>query len=73
MNTITITTYPSMPGRFRVSSNARGSRAVQRDAANAGEAAAIALEYAAAAASYVIVGHAAAIEQIPLELRSKLK
>lgn len=45
---------------------------MSRDAANAGEAAAVAIEYAAAADQYVIVGHSAAVNQIPEKLRSKL-
>lgn len=72
MKTITITTYPSMPGRFSVEAKEQGKRPVGRDAANAGEAAAIALQYASGSPRYVILGHSAAVEMIPLELRSKL-
>ncbi len=71
MRTITITTYPSMPGRFRVQTNDR--RALERDASNAGEAAAVALNYANASGKpYVIVGHQAAMALIPEQVRSRL-
>lgn len=70
MQTITITTYPSMPGRFRVVSAGRG-RPVGRDASDPGEAAAIALNYAAEVGAYVIVGNKAALDMIPAELRMK--
>lgn len=71
MRTITVTTYPSMPGRFRVQTNDR--RPMERDAQNAGEAAAVALNYANASGQpYVIVGHQAALDLLPSQVRSRL-
>lgn len=71
MKTITITTYESMPGRFRVLSSEFGKRPFGRDANGPGEAAAIAVEYALRGGSYVILGHKSALDQIPLEIRYK--
>lgn len=68
---ITITTYPSMPGRYRVESAKEGARTVGRDARDAGEAAALALQYADGESTYVIVGEKNAVDQIPAELRAK--
>lgn len=71
MRTITITTYASMPGRFRVQTNDR--RPMERDAQNAGEAAAVALNYANASnEGYVIVGHTAAMNLLPMQVRSRV-
>lgn len=69
MKTITITTYPSMPDRFRVVCVEPGKRDMARDAQDAGEAAAVALNYATG--SYVIVGIGSALGMIPQELRHK--
>jgi hypothetical protein len=73
MRTITITTYASMPSRFKVWHSAPGRRDFGRDAAGgAGEAAAIAIEYARATGGpYVILGHKEALDMIPAELRFK--
>lgn len=71
MRTITITTYPSMPGRFRIDHVGEG-RAYGRDAQDAGEAAAVALNYASSKTSpYVIVGNCKALDQIPEQLRHR--
>ena len=71
MRTITITTYPSLPGRYRVEHTGEG-RAFGRDTKDTGEAAAVALNYANSKSSaYVIVGHSEALAQIPAELRFK--
>ena len=60
-----------MPWSFRVEHVGEG-RAFGRDAKNAGEAAAVALNYANSKSSaYVIVGHGEALAQIPAELRFK--
>lgn len=72
MKRITITTYPSMPDRFRVECEQPGRREFGRDARDAGEAAAIALQYANGAGPYVILGPAVAVHQIPKELRARL-
>lgn len=72
MRVIKITTYPSMPDRFRVEWDEPGKRGAGRDARNAGEAAAAAMTYASAASRYVILGHDDALKQIPAEIRSKL-
>lgn len=69
MRTITITTYPSMPGRYRVMCRTPGKRDIGRDAKDAGEAAAVALDYAGLGGAYVIVGKKDAIDFIPTELR----
>ena len=73
MRTITITTYASMPNRFKVWHSAPGQRSFGRDAAGgAGEAAAIAMEYAMVSGGpYVILGHSEAVNMIPAELRFK--
>lgn len=73
MKTIMITTYPSMPDRYKVECNpGNGRRAFGRDAGNAGEAAAIAMSYATAeGGDYVILGHKAALDQIPYEIRMR--
>lgn len=72
MNVITITTYPSMPGQFRVQGPGREGRAQGRDCKNAGEAAAVAVNWATNVGKpYVIIGHDAALKLIPAEVRSK--
>jgi len=72
MKTITITTYESMPNRFKVLCSEEGKRSFGRDAASgAGEAAAIAMEYAMRGGPYIILGHKVALEMIPVELRCK--
>lgn len=72
MRTITITTYASMPSRFKVWHSGGGKRSFGRDAAGgAGEAAAIAMEYARTGGPYVILGHKDALDMIPAELRFK--
>ena len=73
MKTITITTYPSMPDRFRVDCKSDGEpQGFGRDAKNSGEAAAVAINYARdSGENYVILGHKAAVDQIPQELRSR--
>jgi len=71
MKTITITTYESMPNRFRVLCMEIGKRTFGRDAAGSGEAAAIAMEYAMRGGSYVILGHKTAVDMIPSEIRCK--
>lgn len=70
MRSITITTYS---GRFRVNCSGGGQRSYGRDAWNAGEAAAIAVEYANNPGPYVILGHKDALDMIPVELRDKSK
>jgi hypothetical protein len=73
MHVITITTYPSMPWQFRVQGpgGSRG-RMQGRDCSNAGEAAAVAINWASnVGRPYVIVGHDAALKLIPPEVRSK--
>lgn len=71
MRTITITTYASMPNRFRVW-HSGGGRSFGRDAVGgAGEAAAIAMEYARTGGPYIILGHKDALNMIPEELRYK--
>ena len=67
MKIITITTYPSMPGRYTVNCAEAGKRTFERDARDAGEAAAVALNYAVG--EYVIVGCKAALDLIPPEMR----
>lgn len=69
----TIKTYASMPSRFRVTGPAgRNGRAVGRDAKDAGEAAAIALDWALEKPMpYVIVGIESALAHIPEKLRHK--
>lgn len=72
MNVITISTYPSMPWRFRVQGPVGRGRLNGRDCSNAGEAAAVAIDWARNVGSpYVIVGHDAALKLIPPEVRSK--
>ena len=71
MNVITISTYASMPWQFRVQGPAGRGRMNGRDCANAGEAAAVAINWARnVGVPYVIVGHDAALKLIPAELRS---
>lgn len=69
MRTITITTYPSMPDRYKVLCRVPGKRDIGRDAKDAGEAAAVALNYAGLGGAYAIVGEKVAIDLIPAELR----
>ena len=73
MRVFTITTYPSMPGRYKVVGPAgRGSRAAQRDTNDPGEAAAQALDWALASPTpYVIIGKAEALNMVPPNLRSR--
>lgn len=72
MKAITITSYPSMPWRYRVFGPGPIKTRWERDAGDAGEAAAVALSYAGAiGAPYVIIGPRAVVDQIPVELRSK--
>lgn len=69
MKTITITEYSSMPGRFTVTGF---KKYMQRDTNSAGEAAAIAINYAnQAGGSYVILGPEKVTSQIPPQIRSK--
>lgn len=69
MKTITITEYRSMPGRFTVTGFKKN---MQRDTTSAGEAAAIAVNYAnQAGGSYVILGPEKVTSQIPEKIRSK--
>lgn len=71
MRTITITSYASMPGQYRVMTNDR--RSMQRDARDPGDAAAVAINYANASHEpYVIVGHRDALAFIPEQVRSRL-
>ena len=67
-----ITTYPSMPWQFRVQGPGDGGRVQGRDCKNAGEAAAVAVNWATnVGRPYVIIGHDAALKLIPPEVRSK--
>lgn len=69
MKTITITEYASMPGRFTVTGPKKNQ---SRDAFDAGNAAAIAINYANSVnSSYVIVGSNKVMELIPEQIRSK--
>ncbi len=73
MNIITITTYPSMPWRFRVQGPVGSSRVQGRDCNDAGEAAAVAVNWANDVGKpYVIIGHDSALKLIPPEVRSNL-
>lgn len=70
MRIITITTYQSMPWRYKVMHKGIG-RPVTRDAIDSGEAAAIALNYIQLEpGDYVIVGEEKALSQIPAEIRT---
>lgn len=73
MRAFTIKTYPSMPGLFRVTGPAgRRGRAVGRDAKDAGEAAAVALDWALdKPGPYIIIGSEKAMAHIPKHLRSR--
>ena len=68
--TIKITTYQSMPWRFKIQADGE-RRTFGRDASDAGEAAAVALQYAAGSKSYVIIGPDKAMQHIPASLRGK--
>lgn len=69
MKTVTIAEYTTMPGRFVVTGPARGQR---RDTSDAGNAAAIAINYAnLTAGPCVIVGAKKVMELIPEEVRIK--
>lgn len=73
MNVITISTYASMPHRFRVEGPTGRGRVQGVDCANAGDAAAKAINWARNVGKpYCIVGHDAALKLIPEEVRSKL-
>ena len=71
MKTITITTYASMPGRYKIKCEVPGRFPATRDAKDAGEAAAVALDYRGVNGSgpYVIVGTEKALALIPEGLR----
>ena len=73
MNVITISTYPSMPWRFRVQGPTGRRGAISgRDCNNAGEAAAVAIDWARnLVGPYCIVGHDKAMAMIPPEIRTR--
>ena len=73
MNIFTITTYPSMPDRFYVQGPGGLNGRIQgRDCANAGEAAAVAINFARnVGGPYCIIGHDKALKLIPEQVRSK--
>lgn len=71
MNTITITSYPSMPSRYRVIGPGPIKTRWERDANCSGEAAAVAIQYAGAVKKpWVIIGPKEVMDMIPLECRS---
>ncbi len=71
---ITVTEYPSMPNRFRVSSSAdkgRGGRPFVRDISGVETAAANAMELAQQASRYCVFAPKKVIDLIPESLRRK--
>jgi hypothetical protein len=66
MNTITVVSYASMPGRFRVMGAGPIKTCMERDAGDPGEAAAVALQYARVTPKpWVIIGPKVVMDFLP--------